>query len=317
MKNMGLDLRIPLVSVIVPNFNHAAYLKKRLDSIVEQTFQDFELIILDDCSTDNSIGVIDQFKSHPRVSHVVLNEKNSGSTFKQWKKGFELARGDFVWIAESDDFSDLKFLEKMVQALQADTSLAAAFSQSQIVGLQDESLSYSWDVVTPKNTSKAFSKYDGRAFILERMSGNNSIYNASMTLFQRKLLANVRPDYSKFKYCGDWLFWLEIAQQGAVVEVHEKLNFFRRHPGNVSGNAERNGLTFTEGTEILKYIFSKYEPDFKTRMLITGKWVERFMWSKADDAVRKKCFDLIPGSGLYKSFSFLIYKAKNLVWSRF
>ena len=83
---------MPKVSVIVPNYNHAPYLKRRIDSILNQTYQDFELILLDDCSTDNSAEVLNEYASNPKVSHVVINEINSGSTFKQWDKGFALAK---------------------------------------------------------------------------------------------------------------------------------------------------------------------------------------------------------------------------------
>jgi glycosyltransferase involved in cell wall biosynthesis len=81
------------VSVILPNYNHAVFLQKRIDSIFNQSFTDFELIILYDFSTDNSKEIIEQYREHPHVSHIVYNTENSGSTFKQWGKGIELAKG--------------------------------------------------------------------------------------------------------------------------------------------------------------------------------------------------------------------------------
>lgn len=91
------------VSVIIPNYCHARFLNRRIDSVLNQTYGDFEVIILDDCSSDNSRDIIETYRHHPRVSHIVYNEKNSGSTFIQWDKGFELAQGEYIWIAESDD----------------------------------------------------------------------------------------------------------------------------------------------------------------------------------------------------------------------
>ncbi len=99
-----------LVTVIVPNYNHAPYLKRRIESILNQTYQDLELIILDDCSNDNSIDIIKQYQNHKKISHIERNEKNSGSPFKQWQKGIELAKGEYIWIAESDDYADPEFL---------------------------------------------------------------------------------------------------------------------------------------------------------------------------------------------------------------
>lgn len=86
----------PSVSVIIPNYNHALYLKQRIDSVLNQAFQAFELIILDDCSTDNSREIIEQYRDNPKVSQIIYNQENSGSVFKQWIKGIELCQGDYI-----------------------------------------------------------------------------------------------------------------------------------------------------------------------------------------------------------------------------
>src|SRR6266403_3876930 len=113
------DAPHPRVSVVVPNYNHARFLRQRLDSIVGQTFQDFELILLDDCSTDESQSILREYATDSRV-RLEFNEKNSGSTFKQWNKGARLARGKYVWIAESDDYADEGLVERLVRALDTD-----------------------------------------------------------------------------------------------------------------------------------------------------------------------------------------------------
>src|ERR1700747_3572036 len=110
---------MPKVSVIVPNYNHARFLPKRIDSILGQSFQDFELILLDDCSSDDSRSILSQYASNPRVK-IDFNEVNSGSAFKQWNKGVHLARGEYVWIAESDDYADPRFFERLVAVLDRD-----------------------------------------------------------------------------------------------------------------------------------------------------------------------------------------------------
>jgi glycosyltransferase involved in cell wall biosynthesis len=104
----------PLLAVIIPNYNHAPYLEQRIESVLKQTFQDMEVIILDDCSTDNSKNIIERYRNHPKVSTVLYNKVNSGNTFKQWKKGIEQARGTWIWIAESDDWCEPTFLEEVL-----------------------------------------------------------------------------------------------------------------------------------------------------------------------------------------------------------
>ena len=74
----------PYISVIIPNYNHARYLDARLESVLNQTFRDYEVIILDDKSNDNSLEVIDRYKNNPLITQIVINEENSGSPFNQW-----------------------------------------------------------------------------------------------------------------------------------------------------------------------------------------------------------------------------------------
>ena len=89
----------PLVSVIIPNYNHARFLDERIKSVLGQTYQNIEVIILDDCSTDNSREVIEKYRSNPKVTKIVYNEKNTGKPFQQWNKGMELAAGNIIWLS--------------------------------------------------------------------------------------------------------------------------------------------------------------------------------------------------------------------------
>jgi glycosyltransferase involved in cell wall biosynthesis len=92
------------------------FLRRRIESVLCQTYQDFELILLDDCSSDESRSLLSEYAGDPRV-RIEFNEVNSGSPFKQWNKGVRLARGQYVWIAESDDYADKRLLERLVAQL--------------------------------------------------------------------------------------------------------------------------------------------------------------------------------------------------------
>ena len=120
----------PTVSVIVPNYNYKQFLASRIDTILNQTYRDFELILLDDCSTDNSREILESYRDNPHVSHIVFNEKNTGSPFRQWMKGIELARGKYVWIAEADDMSAPEFLETSITELNANPNAVATVTGS-------------------------------------------------------------------------------------------------------------------------------------------------------------------------------------------
>lgn len=116
------------VSVIVPNYNYARYLPIRIESILNQSFQDFELILLDDASTDNSIQILEKYRNNPHVSHIVINEENTGSPFQQWIKGVLLARGKYIWIAEADDVADSCFLEMCVESAESQENTSVCYT---------------------------------------------------------------------------------------------------------------------------------------------------------------------------------------------
>ncbi|RZK27481.1 MAG: glycosyltransferase family 2 protein, partial [Hymenobacter sp.] len=120
----------PRVSVIIPNYNHARYLPQRIESVLGQSVRELEVILLDDCSPDASRQVIAQYASQDARIRVVLNEQNSGSTFKQWNKGFALARGEYVWVAESDDFAEPDLLARLLAPLVADPAVSLAYCNS-------------------------------------------------------------------------------------------------------------------------------------------------------------------------------------------
>ena len=127
------------VSIILPSYNHKKFLKQRLDSIVNQSFTDWELIIIDDCSTDGSIEVLTDFVKlyKDKVKHFILNESNSGSGYTSWKKGIELANTEYVWIAETDDYSEVIFLEETIKILEQNKECALVFCNSNYVDEQN------------------------------------------------------------------------------------------------------------------------------------------------------------------------------------
>ncbi len=239
---------MPTVSVIVPNYNHAPFLEQRIGSILYQTYQDFELILIDDCSTDGSRDIMENYRGNPHVSHIVYGETNSGSAFRQWDKGIELALGEWVWVAESDDYAEPIFLERMMNEVAKVPDCVLAYSATWWI---DEKGNKLWE--TPH--SDHVNIYDGHYFIRKKLAVCNSIANVSECIFRRDCY---RPTesyrYERMRLCGDWLFYILMAEQGSGVEVEEPLNYYRQHSTNISSEAEHRGLTFLEGAEVLEYM---------------------------------------------------------------
>jgi glycosyltransferase involved in cell wall biosynthesis len=215
-----------MVSIIVPNYNHSKFLKERLDSILSQTFQDFELIILDDFSTDNSRDIIERYRHLKNVS-IHYNAKNSGSPFKQWKKGIELVKGDYIWIAESDDIAEPTFLETMVQKLQAGNGLAYCRSVD-INENGGKKSDFFWADGLDEKRWKSDFENAGVEEIKNYLIYRNTIPNASACVFEKKF-APLNSGFEKMRFCGDWLFWIKLLENTSISYTSDSLSHFRHH----------------------------------------------------------------------------------------
>ncbi|WP_082577787.1 glycosyltransferase family 2 protein [Flavobacterium sp. Root186] len=232
---------LPLVSIIVPNFNHEKYLAKRLDSIFAQNYSNFEVIILDDCSTDNSREILSMYAKNEKISHCIFNKTNSGNTFKQWSKGISLAKGDLIWIAETDDYCDNNFLEKLVEPFQNDLDVVLAYCQSNRVN-EFGKVTGNWITHTNDIDANLFLNpftMDANKFIEKFLIFKNVIPNASAVLFKKDAV-NIKDHFDiadEFRYCGDWMFYFKLIVNKKIAFIPESLNNFRYHSTSVIAKA--------------------------------------------------------------------------------
>lgn len=249
----------PYVSVIIPNYNHARYLDQRIQSVLNQTYQNFEVIILDDKSTDNSLEVIAKYKEDPHISQIVVNEQNSGSTFKQWDKGIHLAQGNLIWIAESDDWCELNLLEELVKG----------FSLCNGVVLVRASYIFTdgRDYINKSKESKV-RVYNSKKYIENKLARSCVIRNASGVLFDRNCGLKVSTKYLSFQSTGDYMFWVEVAEQGKVVELNKNLTYCRVHSGSVTSNNISKGITSQEDRKVYEYICLKHKLNLWQRYVV-------------------------------------------------
>lgn len=261
------------VSVIVPNYNHARYLKERLNSILAQTVQDMEVIILDDCSTDNSMEVLAAYENYPKVRRVVRNATNSGSPFLQWQRGFDLAEGEYIWIAESDDVAEPTFLEESLKRLEQNPEVQMTFSRSAFIDAEGNRIAGSPDKPA---LYKGDGVYDGRKFALQRMLFRDVIYNASMVVFRKSALEGVTPEFRTYRSSGDWVFWFDVMIQGELAEIPLQLNRFRQHEAKVTVQANRAGRNMEENARCVRHMCEKLHLTGLQKKSIRGRMTLRF-----------------------------------------
>jgi glycosyltransferase involved in cell wall biosynthesis/SAM-dependent methyltransferase len=242
----AVGLPQPKVTAVVPNYNYAHLLAERLRSIDEQTVPVFELIVLDDCSSDDSLSVLSHIR--PSLSTeltLVENSRNSGSVFRQWLQGASLAEGDFIWIAEADDSCEKSFLQCALAPFVADSEIVLSFTQSKQVNgagqvIADDYLSYTSDV----DGTQWAADYvrSGGEEIREALAIKNTIPNVSAVLFKAAVLRDVLhaniDEISSFRIAGDWLTYLLVASGGKIAFTAEALNRHRRHESSVTLSGE-------------------------------------------------------------------------------
>lgn len=285
------------VSVIVPNYNHARFLRQRIDSILAQTFQDFELILLDDCSTDDSREILQHYTSDPHVAHVEFNEMNSGSTFKQWNKGVHLAQGKYIWIAESDDYSDPRFLKQVVPLLESDPQVTFAYSRSRWVladntpeRFGDWHMAALWD---PERWRADFSM-DGREMCERYFSRTNPVPNASAVVFRKDAYERVGRADETLRICGDWKFWAAMALEGRVAYVGEVLSYFRVHPQSVRNQMRVAREDTVEHLRVTRWVLDRVNvPESELQEIYRQKtviWVPLMTSLKVPIALKRRLF---------------------------
>lgn len=304
-------MKHPLVSVIIPNYNHALYLDERIQSVLNQSYGRFEVIILDDRSKDNSREVMEKYRDHPHVSHIVYNTENSGSTFKQWAKGFALAKGELIWIAESDDSCSPELLQKLVAEFEKDDDLVLAYSLSLFIDEHGRRHK-------PANNVMRTMHLDGKDYIQRYMEFGNHIKNASCALFKKEVAAHLNPIYTHYKGSGDRMFWILIAEHGRVAIVNELLNYFRRYSSTTTSRMMVNGVNFREGLKTFQYLCSHSLLNRFHVFLVKGYyWNEIYRTDFVSADVKKEIKDLWQVPRFRYAFPILFIKIINILQSKY
>lgn len=250
------------VSVIIPNYNYQDFIIERIDSILMQTYPIFELIILDDCSTDNSVQVIEEkIKTITDIPvQFVKNEKNSGCVFKQWKKGFDLAKGDYIWIAEADDSAQNNFVEEVIKGFE-DKNVVLSYCESARIDennlLIREKSDDLYDMCRTGEWNHSYIK-EGKDEIIEHLSVTNTILNVSSVMWKKKDYSDIFEKAGEFKVAGDWYIYYNILRNGNISWNNQPLNYYRKHSKSVCTTVKAD-IEFQEICRLQDEISHLYE----------------------------------------------------------
>jgi hypothetical protein len=257
----------PRVSVVVPNYNYAHLMRDRLASVNEQTLPVYEVIVLDDASTDNSLEVLAELRGSLGMDFtVVAAQGNSGSVFRQWHKGVEMAKGDYVWIAEADDLSAPEFLATALAPMAADPAVAMSYCQSRQVDENGVLLANDYRYYTDDISRERWSETyvcDGRDEIRYGLSVKNTIPNVSAVVFRREPLQKVLSEHlseiARLRVAGDWMTYVGVLENWRVAFSPLSMNTHRRHSKSVTSATDQLPHLL-EVVTIQKHVRENYEP---------------------------------------------------------
>lgn len=295
----------PIVSVIMPNYNYEDFLNERLASIQHQTFQDFEVILLDDKSSDDSVEIMKEFALLRPGTQLIENDKNSGSPFRQWFRGIEEAQADIIWLAEADDRAEPVLLETLLPAFE-DRNVFLSYGKSipidkdgMVLGDYEEIY---LDRINVGRWSKPYVCSDH-----EEMSNGlgigNCIPNASAVLFRKfELEPEFKSRLTEMKLCGDWYFYCRAIRGGRIAYSSRPVNLHRRHDSTVTNEQEGTERYFRELQTVRSYVATNYTRTDWAKGQI-GKFVSEDLnrFGVEDEAQRSAILTRAVASGTQKT----------------
>jgi glycosyltransferase involved in cell wall biosynthesis len=231
-----------LVSVLMPNYNCEKYLSEAIESILNQTYKNFEFIIFDDCSTDKSWEIIQKYAKKSKKIKCFRNEKNLKIT-KTRNKLFEKIskKSKYFAIMDSDDISMPKRLEEQVNFLEKKEN-------KNFVGC-GSGLEYFWN--DSKKTLKRFYEKDYEK--LKKISLIKSPFPQATMLIETKILKTIGNYDEKYEVCEDWDFWIRILKKYEMTNLNKILYKYRQF--ETQSKSKKLKLTIFNGIKLkLKYM---------------------------------------------------------------
>lgn len=206
------------VSVCIPAYNSEKYIRKTIESIRVQTFEDWELIIVDDCSTDNTYKIIKKYESMDSRIHAYKNEENLGMS-GNWNKCLSLCSGEYMKLCCADDMLSKNALLKEVAALDENPEAVLACSDTKLKDVNGKN----------KGFYRRYRKHglvSGRLVVKKGFFSQDYFGAPQANLFRRSVYEKVGGFDTNYTYILDYDFFVSIAMLGDIFIIHEPLNMF-------------------------------------------------------------------------------------------
>ncbi|NEP78111.1 MAG: glycosyltransferase [Okeania sp. SIO3B3] len=215
----------PKVTVCLPTYNSGEFLTQAIDSVLQQTFTDFELIISDDCSNDNTPEIITSYLQKDNRIRYLRNSKNLG-LFTNWNQCLESTNGEYITIFAQDDVMLPKNLEQKVNILDKYQNIGLVTSSVMVVDANNNHLNWNWANYLEDKL------VNGKEWVRNILGEANPIC-CPFVLMRRQVLEKVGRKFNEnYAYAADLELWLRIALVADLYFVKEILGYYRWHEGN-------------------------------------------------------------------------------------
>lgn len=238
-----------LVSIVVASYNHAEFLVQRMESLINQSYQNIEILVIEDCSPDNSLEVLRKYEAHPKVK-LIVREKNGGWVAVS-NQGVDLSVGEFVLFANCDDDCEPRMIERLVDAMKSYPTAGIAFCRSLMVDEHDHMMGD--DFVIRERSFRDKCRRDTLitgAEMSRFLLHSCVIPNLSAALIRRECFSAIGNLSSAYRANSDWDFFFRIAARYDVAYVAEPLNKFRQHATTIR-SITKGRVTYEEYFRLL------------------------------------------------------------------
>lgn len=232
------------ISIVTASYNYQDYIKETIQSVLDQTYSDWELIIVDDCSTDNSVDVIKSFNDE-RIK-LFINEKNLGLK-ETLKRGIEKTTGEWIAFLESDDILYNNYLEQKIKILKQYENLGLIFNNVELFG-DNTKIKNIEDTILQKTQILKLKKYPCNLF--KELLDFNRILTFSSVMVKKEYLLNCDFNTPTDKLLDWWLF-IHFAREYEIYYIPEKLTKWRIHTNSYIYKKE---TTYSYPINLLAYI---------------------------------------------------------------
>jgi glycosyltransferase involved in cell wall biosynthesis len=221
----------PLVSIIFTSYNHSNYLSQALKSLVSQTYSNFELIIIDDCSTDGSQEILQEFQSQfPQKIKLHLLSKNTGSYVKASNFGAKMASGTYIIFAQCDDYSEVNQFERLVSVLEQNPDIGVVFSCSKLIDQNGNFIITDFDLRSSAFKRKCATDSVVPGKMMRNFLAHSCVIpNLSAAMVRKEILVQSGGLSDKYFVAADWAMWLDLSERTNFYYINEPLNNFRQH----------------------------------------------------------------------------------------